>query len=334
MGPLQRCYPLAVKLLRQALEDTASGPACLATVIRTSGSTPRHPGAKMLIFEDGTAFGTIGGGRVELEVMRAGAEVAGGAAARRVTHHLVRDLAMCCGGTMELYLEPLAPSIEVLGQALEAVDQRRPVDLVTDLGGGPKTLRRDADPSQRAAILEGELFVERLRATERALIFGCGHVGRALGPVLASVGFEVVVCDDDETGALNRELPWASATCDTFHLPDVTRSLGELGAGDYLVILTRDHAIDQDIVERALPHGAKLGYLGLIGSRGKIARFKKRLFAKGVADADSWARLRAPIGIDIGAETPEEIAVSVAAELISVRAAARRGERGDGRGRP
>jgi len=130
------------------------------------------------------------------------------------------------------------------------------------------------------------------------------------------------VCDDNETGTLDAAPPaWATRSVASFELRDVAREVGPLGAGDYVIILTRDHAVDLRILEQALVHESlpALAYLGLIASRGKLGRFHKRLVAKGVATPERWARLRAPIGLDIAAETPAEIAISVAAELIQVR---------------
>ncbi|MBT8491675.1 MAG: xanthine dehydrogenase accessory protein XdhC [Deltaproteobacteria bacterium] len=311
-------------LVRQVLSEASGRPACLATVVRTAGSSPRHAGAKMLIFEDGTTFGTIGGGRIELEVTRVGREVAAGAEPRRVIHHLVRDLAMCCGGSMELYLEPLSGCQAALRDALGCYRRRESADLITDMAAGTKVLRAAADPALRKPAVEGDQFVEPIRPCERVLLFGYGHVCRALGPLLSSAGFEAVVCDDNETGAIDGEVDWAQQVVASFEVGEVEGEVGPLGPSDFAVILTRDHAIDQTILEQLLPR-TELAYLGLIGSHGKVGRFRKRLISKGLFVAEQWQRLHAPIGIDIGAETPAEIAISVAAELVAVKNRTRRG---------
>jgi xanthine dehydrogenase accessory factor len=189
--------------------------------------------------------------------------------------------------------------------------------LVTALDGSPKRLDELTAHPTAMPRLEGAEFVEPIRPRDRLVLFGAGHVCRAIAPLAAGVGFEVVICDDGETGALTTPPP-ASQVIDSFDLRDVERALGPLGVGDYIVIVTRDHAVDQAILERALPN-LTLSYLGVIGSLGKIGRFKKRLEAKRIATPERWQRLSAPIGIDIAAETPEEIAVSVVAELIQVR---------------
>jgi len=272
----------------------------------------------MGVLGDGSIFGTIGGGRVEQVVTEAAVEVAAGGPARRVVHHLVRDLAMCCGGSMDLWIEPVAPAVEALDAALALWRGRRPGLLVTRLDGGAKQCEELSAPVRRGPGLDGERFVEPILPSDRVLLFGCGHVGRVIGELAARVGFEVIACDDDETGALARGTPWAAQVVPSFELVDLERVAGPPGFGDYAVIVTRDHGLDQQLLERLLGN-ASLAYLGLIGSRGKIGRFRKRLTARGLDSEAMWARLHAPIGLDIGAETPAEIAVAVVAELIAVR---------------
>jgi xanthine dehydrogenase accessory factor len=144
-----------------------------------------------------------------------------------------------------------------------------------------------------------------------------------LGPLLDSLGFTVIVCDDNETGAADSAPPWAAQLVESFDTADVERAIGGFSSEDYVLIITRDHAVDQQLLEQLIGHD-EIGYLGMIGSRGKVGRFRKRLEAKGLIDdsdlgVQRWSRLRAPIGLDIGAETPEEIAVAIAAELVACR---------------
>jgi len=290
----------------------------LATVIRISGSAPRHAGAKMLVLADGSIFGTIGGGRVEQEVSAVGAEIASGGPARRVQYHLTQDLAMCCGGAMEFFVEPVAPSLAALEVVVDLLGQRRPARLVTPLDGTGKTAAPISGERRRGLVVEEERFVESIWPRERALLFGLGHVARAVGPLLAGAGFEVVVCDDNETGALSARPGWAGAVVESFELADLERESGPLGPADYAVIATREHALDQRVLESLLPR-EELGYLGMIGSRRKVERFRERLAARGVANERRWSKLHAPIGLDIGGETPAEIAISIAAQIVSVR---------------
>jgi xanthine dehydrogenase accessory factor len=195
--------------------------------------------------------------------------------------------------------------------------------LETPGDGGAMRSRapREGERALLAPRDDESVLIELRGPGERAIVFGCGHVGRALGPMLAALGFEVVLADDGETGALDPRPPWASAIVESFDVADVERALGgRLGAGDHVLILTRDHAIDQQILEDVIDRD-ELSYLGLIGSRGKVGRFEKRLRAKGLLGEHEarWARLSAPIGLDLGSETPAEIAVAVAAELVARR---------------
>ena len=253
-------------------------------------------------------------------------EVAGGAAPRVVRQHLVRDLAMCCGGSMEVVLTPAAPSRTTLAAVAGSLT---PQVLLTPVDGEPLAVRPPApgDPRPHQPELRDGVMVERIGATERAIVFGLGHVARNLGPLLANLGFTVIVCDDGETGATGEPPPWASALHETFDAAEVERLVGGYGAEDHVLIVTRDHAIDQQLLEQLISHD-ELGYLGMIGSRGKVGRFRKRLEARGLlegpAGAARWARVRAPIGLDLGAETPEEIAIAIAAELITRRRSAGR----------
>ncbi len=308
----------------------------IATVIGSHGSTPRHLGARMAVADDGEQWGTIGGGRIEQVTVEAAREVAGGAPPRVVRQHLVRDLAMCCGGSMEITLTPAAPSrevIEALAPSPHTASTPTARVLVTPIEGEPLSLRAPAagDPPLHNPAVEGGALLERLGGGERAIVFGFGHVAKSVGPLLASLGFEVIVCDDDETGVFTRQEsripgaaspPWAARVIESFDPIEVERALGGFSQNDYVLIITRDHAVDQQILEKLIAC-EQLGYLGMIGSRGKVGRFRKRLEAKGLLDSDvakaRWASLRAPIGLDLGAETPQEIAVSIAAELVALR---------------
>jgi xanthine dehydrogenase accessory factor len=319
MSPRTDVFAQALRAL-----DAGRGVA-IASVIGAHGSTPRHLGARMAVASDGEQWGTVGGGRIEQLVAEAAREVAGGAAPRVVRQHLVRDLAMCCGGSMEVVLTPAAPSRDTIA----ALASLAPQVLLTPVDGEPLSVRppRAGDPPpHQPAIVDG-VMVERVGATERAIVFGLGHVARHLGPLLANLGFTVIVADDGETGATGEAPPWASAVHETFDPAEVERLVGGFGPDDHVLIITRDHAIDQKLLETLITRES-IGYLGMIGSRGKVGRFKKRLEARGLLEGDAgaarWARLRAPIGLDLGAETPEEIAIAIAAELVARRRSAGR----------
>ncbi len=311
-----------MRLLADVLAELDRGhPVVLATVIATGGSTPRHPGARMAICGNDRILGTIGGGRIEVEVIATAREVLADGTPRRVRHHLVRDLAMCCGGWMELVLA--RPARAAVAAAVAAWQRREPALLITGCDDGALALTPADAATARAArrpAIDGGVLREGIAVPDRAILFGHGHVTRALGPLLAPLGFEVIVCDDGDTGALEAPPPWAARVIESFAVVDVERALGPLGDGDHLFIVTRDHAVDQRLLEDLLDK--PVAYLGMIGSRGKVGRFKKRLAAKGL-DLSRWPALHAPIGLDLGAETPAEIAIAIAAELVALR---RRGE--------
>lgn len=255
-----------------------TGRACvLATVVRTAGSTPRKGAARMLVRAGGDSVGTIGGGRFEKEIVDACvALLAEGSAARPrlIRYQLTRDLAMCCGGEMEVFVEPLVP----------------------------------------------EPFL---------IVCGGGHVARAVVPLARAVGFLPVVVDEDPEDAVEASGPDAAHGADRF--PAAVRRVDSWDVRDwhgvpldrdsYVIIVTRDHAVDQKLLESLVDR--ELAYLGMIGSQRKVQLFHRRLEAKGV-DPARLLRLQAPIGLDIGADTPEEIAVAIVAQLIQVRAARRK----------
>ena len=300
--------------------DGGKGTA-IAAVVGARGSTPRHVGARMVVTADGAQWDTVGGGKIEQLVVAAAREVAGGGPARTIRQHLVRDLAMCCGGSMEVAITPAAASREALE---ELAGSRSPRVLETPLDGGPLRVReaREGDPAMHRPAVVADVLVERVGDHERVVMFGLGHVARVLGPMLRGLGFRVIACDDGETGATAGAHGCADQLIESFDAREVEALVGGFGADDYVLIVTRDHAIDQRLLEALLSRD-KLGYLGMIGSRGKVGRFKKRLEAKGLLGgalgAARWGRLRAPIGLDIGAETPHEIAIAVAAELVAIR---------------
>jgi xanthine dehydrogenase accessory factor len=169
---------------------------------------------------------------------------------------------------------------------------------------------------------EMEVFCEPMVPAPPLVVCGAGHVAHALVPLARTVGFAPIVVDEPPDGgeelATSERFPDAASLCDSFDPRDWPFPVDDR---TYFVIVTRDHAIDQKLLEAVIDRD--LAYLGLIGSRRKIEMFKQRLTAKGV-DPARFERLRAPIGLAIGADTPEEIAVSIVAELIATRAARRK----------
>lgn len=247
------------------LAEIARGPepAALCTVTATRGSTPRKPGASMVVVADGSELGrvegTIGGGAVEHELRRVALEVAASTRPRSVEISLTKELGMCCGGAMTF-------------------------------------------------------FVEALRLRPPLVLFGAGHVGQALCRVASTAGFDVTVADPREDLLVAERLPDAAALVDDWEREDLVRL--PFGPDAFVVIASHDHKIDQEIVERVLPQPFR--WAALLGSQRKAMLTRERCLNKGLAPT-LVERLRCPAGLDIGAETPEEIAVSIVAEMVQVR---------------
>jgi xanthine dehydrogenase accessory factor len=233
------------------------GRGALATVVRASGSTPQEPGARLLLLPDGSTVGTVGGGAIEHAVIEALRECARTARPQVMFRDLGRDLGMCCGGRMEVLVEPV-------------------------------------------------------EAAPRLVIFGAGHVGRATASVASSLGFRVVVVDDREE--LNDEMRFPTAER-VLLPPKAARHRIAPTANDFLLVTTHDHHLDEEALDTyaRLPHR----YVGLIGSRRKIYKILQRIDAR--AGLPPLDRVYGPVGLDLGAVTPEEIAISIAAELVALR---------------
>ena len=315
----------------------ADQPVELVSILASGGSTPRGAGAMMAVFADGASAGTVGGGNVEYEAQRLAAELleSGGCGVRdfRFVQGDAASLGMVCGGDVSLHFQFLPGGdrhvIAVLRDVVEAsggdqdtwLIRRLEGERVTDMGTGSRAGFRhltEAPPEglleSRTVVRDGWTSMQVVRAG-KVYIFGGGHVSQALVPVIAAAGFRPVVYDDRPEFTDPALFPAAEETvCGAFK--DVSQAV-TVTADDYVVIMTRGHQADYEVLSQTLRSGDK--YLGCIGSRKKLALCRERLLAAGFT-AEEYARLHAPIGLAIGAETPAEIAVSVAAELIAVRA--------------
>ncbi|WNG42498.1 xanthine dehydrogenase accessory protein XdhC [Archangium violaceum] len=234
-------------------------PFVLATVIESAGSTPQKPGSKLVVLEDGSLRGTVGGGAIEHQIIQAAqALLASPEHTRIIETHLTHELGMCCGGRMKVFLE-----------------------------------KHGAPP--------------------RLTVFGAGHVALELASLAHRVGFRVTVVDARPEWANPERFP----DCELLvkDPADHARALPG-GPEHYFCVTTHDHPLDQAVVEALLDKSS--AYLGVIGSRRKAERFRMRLRAAGFTEP-AVERLRSPMGVDIGALTPQEIAVSIVGELIQVR---------------
>ena len=250
-------YEQIVELRRQGRRGA------VATIVNVRGSIPSFKTAKMLVRDDGSIVGTIGGGCVEADVWQAAREVMESEKPRTLKFDLNQDpkydTGLVCGGTLEIFVEPILPP----------------------------------------ALL---------------YVFGAGHVAFNLCQTAASVGFDVIVTDDRSSYATRERFPAARE----LHALDFDEAMQKLDPNEssFIVIVTRGHRDDMRILRWAVQTRAR--YVGMIGSRRKVIAIFKTLQKEGIP-AHLFDRVHAPVGLDIGAVTPEEIAVAITAELIAVR---------------
>jgi xanthine dehydrogenase accessory factor len=328
-------------LWRAAAEAARAGKAgALATVSRRRGSLPMASDAKMLIGAEGRRMGTIGGGCLESDVIAQALEVIASGHPALVRHTLNADIAgdlgLSCGGTVELFLEPVIGSAEAaaLYQAIaEAIESRTHATAFTalDWSGGPrKTLQVRGDLRSIGAPVapvtpvapvarfdqEAGLFIEPLPRVPRLILFGAGHVGAEIARAAGATDFHVVVVDDRDEFA-NRERFPSVAEVIVRDLPGALAAL-TLDEDDYVISCTRGHAMDAVVVGGTAASAAR--YVGMLGSRRKREVIWKALETSGVPRA-ALERVKVPIGEEIGADTPGEIGIAVMAELIRLRRA-------------
>lgn len=296
----------------------------LLTILEQSGSSPRGVGACMLVDGQGKTRGTIGGGAVEYEATKDASAVYGekGSETRlyRLNTNQVADLGMICGGQVQVLFQymPAVPEIQALFDDLAKKRKAgQKVCLVRGVENGQAMYIQMAEGENlpdRATFADG-ILTEPVSQGARVYVFGGGHVSQALVPLLAYIDFRVTVCEDRAEFADPALFPAAENTV----LAGFDRMFQEIivTGADYAVVMTRGHQADYEILRELLKTPAS--YIGCIGSRHKVAITKQRLLEEGFSEAD-FARIHTPIGLSIGAETPAEIAVSVAAEMIQHRA--------------
>ena len=294
-----------VNLLRRAVDLNEQGRSVIGCLlVKARGSTPQTAGALMLLDDASNIYGTIGGGCVEAELrQRAFAMLSGGETGLvqfKLDHDYGWDDGLICGGTIDLAIAPL-PGVDELRQIVSDVEARRPTAL---------KLKLDTDQGAASYLL-------RLPPRERLYIAGAGHVGQAVARQGLVLDFEVLMFDD-RSDLLDRFTPKGA----TIVAGDIAGQLrtASIDAGTYCIIVTRGHKHDEQALAAVVGRGAK--YVGMIGSRRKVKLVFDDLLDQGI-DSDSLKDVRAPIGLSIGAVSVEEIALSIAAQLIEVRRAVR-----------
>ena len=298
-------------------EMIASQGACaLVTVASVRGSAPREAGARMVVGPDGGFRGTVGGGELEWRAIGAAREaLARDAPATTLSRFaLGPDLGQCCGGSVRMLNEVFGRDRLDEVRTLAAREAAGPFGTRGWLG--PLTVERAVDdsvaPDGPAVEIEGDLVVERFRDPRHPVwLFGAGHVGRALMLALAPLPFDLTWIDERE-GIFPAALP---ANVRAVRSADPAAELARAPAGAAVVVMTHNHPLDLAIVHAALAAG-RFGYVGLIGSKAKRARFTSRLRKGGVPEA-RIADLVCPVGMPtIRSKHPAAIATGIAAQLL------------------
>ena len=314
----------------------------LVTVIASSGAAPRGAGARMLVGAQGRICGTIGGGAVEYRSEQIAAQVLADRTSFQkdfsLTRNDVEDLGMICGGAVEVFFSYIPAgdpeTLAIADRAEELFARGLDLWLISEISQGGRlglyTREEGYVGMEAPAWLEGcfsrqggrverdgrDFYLEQINSSGRVYVFGCGHVAQELVPVLSHVGFRCVAMDDRPDFADKALFPSAEDVklIDFEHIYDYI----DIGPEDYVCVMTRGHAFDAVIQAQVLRSPAC--YIGVIGSRHKKAGVYKKLKEEyGFQDSD-FQRITSPIGLEIKAETPAEIAISIAGQLIELRA--------------
>ena len=333
----------------------------IASVVRTSGSTPQKPGAKLLVKLDDTSVGTLGGGCVEGDIWFASKEILkrGGVSSEK-EYYLNEDIAaqdgLVCGGTMYFLIDPVRKKEEdskfsekILNEVNSAYAGGEPVALGTlikssnpeqfptgkkilvrndgsilgDLGSkelNEKIISESKDiiPLGRNKYLKtddgNEVFIEAFISPPTLIIAGGGHVGKALAPIASSAGFRIFVSDDRKEFANKERFPMAEIICNKNFETCITEL--PVNTNTFIVIATRGHRFDDVALEAAAR--TKASYVALLGSKRKTILIFEELIKRNIP-IDRLSNIKAPAGLDIGARTPEEIAISIVAEMVAFR---------------
>ena len=328
------------RLLETLIAGKGGGGLVLATIVEAEGSTPQVVGASAIFSKAGLEAGTVGGGLLEAKVEAEAAKAFGDGKARLMSVRLDADPTdaegAICGGAARVLVDPgVERDRRVFEAALEGLRKRRAGVLFTDIAprdGGVVTVERrfvegeSGGGQARLTECAGELrFLEPVRPLPRLIVAGAGHIGRAVARLGSLLDFSVTVIDDRAEFANAANVPEA----DEIVVGGIGGEVGKIenSPDNYFVIVTRGHRKDAEALRAAI--GREAAYIGMIGSRSKIGIMRGEFVQNGWATEEQWEKIRAPIGLDIGSRTVEEIAVSIAAELVSVRSG--RGDAGRGR---
>ncbi|GGB20083.1 XdhC/CoxI family protein [Sphingomonas metalli] len=291
-----------------AARSWRGAPMALATVVSTWGSAPRPRGSHMLVHEDGRFEGSVSGGCVESDILQTAAEVIAGAPFQvkryGVADQSAWEVGLPCGGEIAVMVQPVSAEAfdpELFDRIAEARERGEALSVTTDLATGHSDLR---------PVETGEVFVNRYDPPRRLLIVGAVQIAQALAGLARELGIETVVIDP--RGRFLTEERFPGVTLDD-RWPDEAVAAWRPGPATAVVTLSHDIKIDDPALVAAL--ASEAAYVGALGSRRSHAARRERLAAAGVAPAQI-DRIDGPVGIDIGAIGPSEIALSIAAAMV------------------
>ena len=306
-----------------------------ATLVAVERSAPRQPGAVLAVSERGDVAGSVTGGCVEPAVYEEAREVIAGGAPRLVRYGIADEdafeVGLPCGGTVDIFVDLLAP--DVMAPLAAAVRDERPAALAVAVAGpeaGEKRLIVDGgaangplDAAARALLARGEsamvevgerrVFVSSFAPRPRLYVFGAVDHAAAVASVGRFLGYRVTVCDARAKFVTPERFPEVDEL--VVEWPDRFLAAAPIDERTAICVLTHDHKFDVPLLRVAL--GTDAGYIGAMGARRTNAERAERLRAEGVTEKE-LARIHAPIGLDIGSRTPEEVAIAIAAEIVAV----------------
>ena len=345
------------EVFNKALEELNDGNEfVVASVVKTSGSTPQKPGSKLLVKKDGKTIGTLGGGCVEGDIWFASKEILEkGGKSKYQDYVLNEELAandgLVCGGTMYFLIDPFRKNnadlnkkilneiekgyrgefslivatiidsnekneignklvIKDNGEIFGNISQK---EFIQEISNNANELMTFGN-NKVIEINETKIFIEGITTDPAILIAGGGHVGKAIAPLAKASGFNVWVVDDRKDFANKERFPEAEKLINS----NFDKAFEELPIrkNTFIIIATRGHNYDDIVLEQAVKTDAK--YVALLGSKRKAILIYESLLKKGISE-ERLKEVRSPAGLDIGARTPNEIAVSIVAEMISFR---------------
>lgn len=324
-------------IIEEYIENDKTG--SIATVISREGSAPRDAGAKMFVGEDGQTYETIGGGNLEFKVQKQAMTTMNTDEPQFVRVKMdskeVASDGMICGGEVEVFLEPIQKKHLELYRKLEQMEKNgKKGILITNLNGKLEKTLVDEDMTLTGDDINiwdknsffykninkihpqtvEDTLIETIHPSPLLYIFGAGHISQFIAPLANTIGFQVVVIDDRSEFANKERFPDAHELI----VKDFQEVFNQLkfSGEEFVVIVTRGHQYDRDVLEESLKRKTK--YLGMIGSKMKVKMILEQMRKLGY-DEEKVDNVYSPIGLSINADTPQEIAVSITAELIKVR---------------